>query len=561
MKFNVLRSLILPWLIFFIFALSLAIFAHVQWNMDVTKESLFLGYLGLSSLLCLIINARTIRMTGIWMAYSLPLSLKFSSTSWMLRIVGAIIIAGAVLQVGHLRSMPLAWSGIVTPFLLALCLYVVVRSLLGLILKNCANMTLGRTLAFIMSAPVLLSTPFLVLFLTKTVTFAYDQSRAMPDIALLEAIEPKEGPAAAAPTSSEIKAEELAQLVRLKEDAVACADARVFITNQLVASQPEVQVIEAIPLIPCSGIKPIVSLQRLLDLMMNHPSARVRTAAIKALPKYSTDSVKRVAYLLLRKVSETESDEVIAAATQVLLPTGDVERSLIKVRLKRMMANPLKSGVASRILIRDFGLEMDVKEIMRAEFNDTSKTPLQAISMLCSLKPADLEEFQPQIQRVLAAAEANPKEEVILKAIDCLGESARKAVQVELSQPRTLTKLTATRILERFELPFDEAFALLLRQCARDASAEVRASCSKNLARMGSPALPTIVDLLRSGNPLAKESGRKALESLRDPKVKEELLRIGRENSGWLANQEKLEVARAARLALKQLESQKSEIK
>ena len=92
--------------------------------------------------------------------------------------------------------------------------------------------------------------------------------------------------------------------------------------------------------------------------------------------------------------------------------------------------------------------------------------------------------------------------------------------------------------------------------CASDKNDQVRQYCSQSLGKMGASALPKILDLLKSNDTNLKDAGKIALGSMNDPLAKPELEKIRADNSGWMANQRKLQIAKAVDTALIKIDNE-----
>ncbi|MNT28322.1 hypothetical protein D3C72_1640010 [compost metagenome] len=92
-----------------------------------------------------------------------------------------------------------------------------------------------------------------------------------------------------------------------------------------------------------------------------------------------------------------------------------------------------------------------------------------------------------------------------------------------------------------------------------DSDEEVRNSCSQILGKVGAEAVPIIMELLTSTDPQSKASAANAFKYFKDPKAKEELLKVRSKNSGWMASQKNLEVARSIDKALMNMNSKGNE--
>jgi|GEM_PF-6076377 len=566
MKFNVLRNLLLPWLVFFVFAFSFSLYLQVEMNLRVHEEPLFLAYLGISSLLCFVFNVRTLRAAGIWIAYSLPLSIRFSAWPWLFRAVAAVLVTAISYKIGEEPWMPLLWKGIITPTVAAIGLYFFARSLVGVVLRACANLLLGRTLAFALSIPIFLIVPASVLVLGGLVANTYWESRGMNQESLSlgqQQLSGSAGNTSAAAITTSLSETEL-KLQSAAETPETCAANKTLILSHLSTHQPSPLVLQALKGLRCTENRTVVATQKLLDLILGHSSGQVRAAALSLLPYYGTENLRRISYLLFKKISDKEEAQVVQAAAKILAPLGDLERAFVKNRLVILMNGDVHTLTASRILTETLKEEELVLSWISARLNLGSEaSPRQnqgeaatrrAIGMICSVSEGQRKQFEPAINSILAAVKEPSLSDFAVQALHCLGESALVACTRELKEPLHISRKFAARILAGMKLPADSELMRLFEACAKDKDAETGKWCSVNLAKMGSPAIPSIVELLRSKDPLSHQAGKQALESMKDPSAKEALLTIRSMNSGWLANQDKLEVARAAQSALNKLQ-------
>jgi HEAT repeat protein len=94
-----------------------------------------------------------------------------------------------------------------------------------------------------------------------------------------------------------------------------------------------------------------------------------------------------------------------------------------------------------------------------------------------------------------------------------------------------------------------------VEECLKDSNEVVRKACSQSMGKIGKLALPKILNLLESSEAEQKTAGHLALDALNDPEAQEDLRIARAQNSGWMANQRKLQLARAVSVALVRIET------
>src|ERR1700687_2719294 len=110
MKMNVLRYLVLPWLLLFGLTITAIVVAGVDFHIHAKYHQFYFGALGVGVFLCLVSNFRTLSKAGIWIAHSLPRSLRNSPWGWIGRALFAAFIALGFYLFGQLPWIPLIWQ-------------------------------------------------------------------------------------------------------------------------------------------------------------------------------------------------------------------------------------------------------------------------------------------------------------------------------------------------------------------------------------------------------------------------------------------------------------------
>ncbi len=559
MKINVLRNLLLPWLAFFLIGLFAFVFVGVQFHVIAKEHPLYPVLMAAGAVICLFLNLRTLQKAGIWVAYSLPLSLRFTTMWWFLRAVLAVAVAYAAHAIGQLSWVPLFWHAFVIPAVFAVALFVLVRSLLGPILKWSANISFGRAFTFILSIPIFFVVPVTVSFLGETIVKAYQASRPelVKQSGFLEPLVIPKVPVAEAPSLvPEAKSELAIELRGYAEGGRSCAEAQKKIRAALDERGSEETAYWAARAVKCAEMKSVVALPKLVDLMLRHKSPLVRAAAIRAMPRFGQENVQRLGYLLVKKISDKEDPVVIEAAADVLAPTGENERKFTITRLKSLLDSPKAGPLAAQVLSVDLKREDVVAEYVAENLATAGAGRQRAIGMVCSLSKANQALVEPQLESIVAAVTTGTKEDPAVQALDCLGKSGYQAIRKEVLEPTKLDKTVAARALADMETAKTQPETLeTVETCSRDENEDVRKSCSRSLGRIGEPALPKIIDLLESSDPALKDAGKHALGYFDDPAAKDELRKIRAENSGWMATRKKLQIAEAVEMALIKIEN------
>lgn len=509
-------------------------------------------------ILCLFFNFNTLSKAGIWIADSLPRSVRQKPWLWVARAILAIAAAYGFYFLGQQPLAPLIWQALVIPIAFTLCLFTVLWSLMSLILSWSSRISFSRITAFILSFPLFALVPITAIFLGQLVGKSYVSSQAdyvAPIAYHAPEVTPKEGEKAK-DTNTE-KVEKLdsngEQFKLLAEGNTSCAEQTKEIQSALNAKGPEATTYWAIKAVKCTDMKSVVGLPRLAKIMTDHNSARVRAAAIRAMMKFNTESVRSVGYLLVKRISEKEPVEVIEAATYVLSRLGESEAKMAINRLKTLLENPETSSVASQVLVSQLKrADLVATYVSENLTSEKAQSRTTAIRMICSLPKENRKTVESHLQAIIATITTGAEDDPSVKAVDCLGDAGFDALHQEVIQPKILSRAVASRALASLHSSPRHAKALeTSTQCARDAQdKETRNSCSEILGKIGAPALPNILELLESSQKDLKSAGRTALDHFNDPSAKDELARIRAENSGWMANKKNIQIANAVSEAL-----------
>ncbi|WP_413287677.1 HEAT repeat domain-containing protein [Bdellovibrio sp. HCB337] len=567
MKMNVLRALVLPWLLLFVLIIAAIVVDGVKFAF-LNQYSQYAWYaLWVGVVLCFYANFQTLSKAGIWIAHSLPSSLKKSQWGWLLR---AVIVAGVgygFFLAGQMTWAPVVWHAVVIPVIFAICLFVIIRSVMGPILVWCSRVAFSRFSAFMLSIPIFAMVPVTAMFLGNTILTAYKASR--PDFVMVpSAPKAEEVPTAeAGDETSDVKHEIAAksevalELHDAAKSGKSCSDKNKLIQASLIHNGPDDVVYWAIQATKCAEMKSVVGLPKLAKIMTDHPNAVVRAASIRMMMKFSREDVKRIGYLIVKRISENEPLEVIEAASVVLPKLGEDEAKWTMKRLTGLLDSSKASGVASKVLVHNLKREDLVAEYVSTHLGENSPSNRRAISMICSLPKESRKIAEPHIESIVAAIKTGEANDPAIDALECLGDPGYVAIRQEVITPKRLEKPIAARALAEMDVKNQEPTANLETAitCARDQDSEVRKWCSQTLGKIGAPALPQILDLLKSGDKDLRDSGTNALNFFKDPVAKQELVKVRAENSGWMANQKKLQLAQAVDKALLKIMSEESQ--
>jgi len=562
MKMNVLRALILPWLLLFVLIIAGIVADGVNYHFQYKYPAYIWYTLWVGVAVCFYANFQTLSKAGIWIAHSLPSALKNSPWGWILR---AIVVAGigyGFYLTGQMAWAPVIWHAVVIPGVFAICLFVILRSLMGPILIWCSRVAFSRFSAFLLSIPVFALVPITAIFLGNMIGNAYKASR--PDFVMVPQAASAEAPVAAEDAASDVldekleipaKAELAMEFQAAAKSGKPCPEVNKAVQNALLPNGPEDVVYWAIAATKCSEMKSVVGLPKLAKIMTDHSSPQVKAAAIRMMLKFPKDDVKRIGYLIVKRISENESLEVIEAASVVLPKLGEDEAKWTTKRLTGLLDSSKASGIASKVLVHNLKKEDVVAEYVSANLGANSPASHRAISMVCALPKESRKMAEPHIESVVAAIKTGDAKDPAINALECLGEPGYAAIRQEVLTPKRLAKPIAARALAEMDQKSQEASnptanLETANTCARDSDSEVRSWCTQTLGKIGAPALPQILDLLKSGDKDLRDAGTNALNYFRDPVAKQELVRVRAENSGWMANQKMLQLAKAVDNAL-----------
>lgn len=312
----------------------------------------------------------------------------------------------------------------------------------------------------------------------------------------------------------------------------------------------------AIKAMSCTNIKSIVAIPRLMQIMTEHSDTKARVAAITALQGFNTDTVREVSYLLVKRVGDNEPPEVVEAAAKTLSLLGHDRTRWGTNRLKTLLESDSSSTAAARSLINDFGRTDLVEEYVALNLPGTYEARSRAVGMICLLPENRRSVAEPYLESIVQVVKTGDATDPAIKALKCLGKAGFDVVRAELSHPKHLDKAVAARALTEFSLSQLPNAAEVIKGCARDSNSDVRQWCSQSLGKLGSPALPDILEMLGSGNAEERKAGKTALQYFDDPKAKDQIREIIEKNSGWLANSKKLDLSKDFAKTLSRLDDE-----
>ncbi|HRO68621.1 MAG TPA: hypothetical protein PL182_13700, partial [Pseudobdellovibrionaceae bacterium] len=355
----------------------------------------------------------------------------------------------------------------------------------------------------------------------------------------------------AAETPAEKRASSLQEIA---ESGKPCPDESRNIQKALDPSVSEDIAYWGVRALACADMKAVIALPKLVKLMQSHPSHKVRAAAISAMPLYGTENVKKVTYLLYRRIGVDEPLEVIEAAASVFARLPEDDRKSAVTRLTGLLKDLRTSETAARLLSQKFKRPELVTEFVAENLNNESPAHDQAISMICLLPKEGRAAAESHLPEIVAAVKTGDENDHAMKALDCMDTAGLQAIRQEVVQPTRLDRAIAARALATMGAKNNPEVLSTVADCSRDRNEAIRKWCSQSLGQIGASALPEIIELLKSGDSKLKATGRNALEHFDDLSAKDELKKIRANNSGWLANQRKIQIARAIDTALVKLE-------
>lgn len=562
MKFNVLRSILMPWILFFLLSVTILVLASLKLPVQFQDPRFRQAVLYVGGFLCLLMNFSTMNKAGIWIAESLPYSVRNSSFSWLMRAVLAVVIALVFFLIGQASWMPLYWQGFVIPFVFMISIFVAARSLLGLILKSAAKVTFIRLFIVVMSLPLLFGVGLTAMFLSQSIVTSYEASQPEMVPKYLKASDSLEN---AKPLLAEQKEKQAPngvskrakQLQAAVEKGQSCAELDKEVRNALDPKMSEDIAYWGVRAVKCIDMKSAIIMPRLVDLMIKHKSTRVKAAAIEAMSKFSRESIKQVSYILVKHINEGEPKEVIQAAATVLSKMGIEERASATKRLRSLLDSPENSLTAAEILV-DVLDRADLVQVYVADhLKMATEARGRAVAMICLLPEGDRAVATQFISDITAAIKQGRTNDPAMEALACMGPAGLQAVRLEVQNPQRLPRPLAAQALAEMDLKNDAETLKIVESCLSDKNEEVRKWCSHSMGKIGRIALPRILDLLKSKDPEQLEAGHLALDSMNDPDAKDDLRRVRAENSGWMANRKNLQVASAVSTALVRIENKR----
>jgi hypothetical protein len=333
-----------------------------------------------------------------------------------------------------------------------------------------------------------------------------------------------------------------------------CSEYSKDITVALDQTGPAPVVLWATHAVLCSDIKAVVALPRLADILVHHADPSVRAASVRAMKKYGHENLKQIAYLLIKRLNPEEDAQVVSAVASALAPLDADHARWTTNRLKLLLDTEKLSGSSAQVLAKDLGRADLVSEYVAVNLAGNEAARNRAVRMICLLPKKDRTVAQPHLANILASIKSADQKDPGLKALDCMGQPGFEALKAELMHPQKLEKSVSARAFAQLDVDeFPDAMETA-NSCARDKNEQVSRWCSQSLGRIGAPALPAILDMLKSSDSGVKEAGRNALRYFDDPRAKKDLEKVVRENSGWMANNKNLQVAKAVANALVKIE-------
>ncbi|WP_413569988.1 HEAT repeat domain-containing protein [Bdellovibrio sp. HCB117] len=560
MKFNALRYLILPWFVLFCSIIAALVLDGTVIRFLPFVYEYYLALIGAGAAICLYFNFRTLTKAGIWIAYSLPTYLRTNPWWWFARAAVAIAFAYIIYGMGKADWAPVVWQAAVIPVVSMICLFFAIRSLMGPVLVWCSRVAFSRISAFILSWPIFLLVPIVALFLGRTISTAYRESR--PDFAfsqrtLIPSEESDQASSSEEATSAHAIQASSPIAIELKnavESGESCNDKNKLVQRTLTAQGDADSVYWAIKAVGCTEMKSVVGLPKLADIMLKHPNSVVRAAAISQMMKFGAANVKQIGYLLVKRITDKEPLPVIEASSLVMLKLGEEERAWVSKRLTNLLDTPKTSALASKILVSELKKEDVVNNFVATNLSVESSEKDLAISMVCSLPEKARHFNEEQINVIVASIKTGDADDPAVKALECLGPVGLTALQKEIFAPQQTDKSLAARAFAEVEWKDSKSVLETASSCVHDKENGVREWCSQALGQSGAPAIPNILKLLKSDDETMKAVATRALSFVDDPAAKDKLMEERSKNSGWMANKKNLEWARAIDHALVNME-------
>ena len=308
----------------------------------------------------------------------------------------------------------------------------------------------------------------------------------------------------------------------------------------------------------CSGLRAPVALPRLVQIMMESDIPQVRAGAIRAMKHFGDANVRQISYLLIKRIGPNESPEVVEAAASVLASLGDEDQRRVTTRLKALLNDTHLSQVAAKALIKDTGHDDLVANYVSENLPGAKEQKQRAVAMICLLPESKRAVAETNVSAIVSTIQSADKSDPGLRALECLGHAGFEAIRQEVGNPKQMDRSVAARALAELQTRDVPETIETANVCVRDSNPQVRRWCSQSLGELGAPALPKIIELLKSSDNKLKEAGKTALQYFDDPAAESELKKIMAENSGWMANNKNLQIARAVGTAVAKIENRAS---
>ena len=239
---------------------------------------------------------------------------------------------------------------------------------------------------------------------------------------------------------------------------------------------------------------------------------------------------------------------------------GEDEKKIVHQRLVVLLDHNREGAAAAQVLIEDLKQANLVSEYMIEKISAGAEARVRGIRMVCLLPQEMRKLAEPYVDQIVSALVTGDGSDPARMALECLGRAGFQALRQEVIEPKKTSRPLAARALAEMKLQGLKVETLEVAEtCVGDENPQVRRWCGQSLGKVGAPALPKILALLRSENPVSKEAGRQALHFFSDREGRYDLEQVRNANSGWLANQNKLALARAVNAALMKLEESEAQ--
>ena len=559
MKINLLKRL----LVFGSCAFFTIVFLIVSSSLFLKTPSWNLPYFAYGILfiygLILVHFVKLLNSAGIWMAHSLPSQIKYNKWPWIRTALTALTIALIAILASHLEWMPLIWSGIILPIIYSICLYFFLWGTIAPILSKTSSLQFSRTIAFFLLAPVLALIPLTGLVVSHSLVSSYFQSYPGKFNYSVDALTdlPEEKPVTAEPPKDPAYTQpdyKIADAVKGIRQAVlanqSCEDQKKEVQKLLENSTPEDQLYWAIKGVKCSDISSVVAIPKLVNIMNENPHPIIRSSAIIAIGKLNPVTVKNIAYLIIKKLSSTENMDVIQSAAMVLKKLGGNDESFAASRLVKIITPENAEKIGHLLMTYFDGSSKVANYVQENIFSTNQKTKHGAIDLICSLKAEDRPTGESAYKAIITDLSSKNRITKTTTAITCLGEPAYKLILSEIENPQIITRNTALEVFHMLPGQFQTTSFDTLKTCVEDMNALTRKLCARGIGQVGSKALPTILDLIKSDDPEKRETGQIALSFVKDESIMEQLKNLRDENSGWFANAQNLRTAESIQIAI-----------